>query len=81
MRNVFLAAVASLILFVGGCTCINPATQSLIDAQAQNAKQVSEVAQQDPDLKDDYKRWLKADARSWSALAAWARGERPTPGN
>ena len=80
MKRRLATIMMVLVLFVQGCgTVVTAREQDLIFRNAENAVQMSELANRDPQVPDAYKRWIAADAKSWKALYNWSIGERATP--
>lgn len=74
--GVILAVIlAAGLVAVGGCSYVTPSDREVIHAHRLNAEAMAASVQADPNLPPYAARWWRAEARTWRAMDAWARGE------
>ena len=69
--------VLCLVLAAGcgvGCSYVTPADQAVIHANYQNAVAINAKVQVDPACPAYAKVWWDAEAKTWVAMDAWAKG-------
>jgi len=77
MRNILIALTLTVATLLQGCgVTVSAREQDLFRRNAENATQMADVAERDTNVPDAYKRWIRADAKTWKALHKWSLGER-----
>ena len=64
-----------LVLLLVGCSYVKPSDRVVIHDHHLNAQAINAKVQVDEALPDYVKQWWAAEAKTWKALDAWAKGE------
>ena len=70
------AMLVMLLTMAAGCSYVAPADRQVIHAHHLNAQAIAAKAETDPALPDYAQQWWTAEAKTWRALDAWAKGEK-----
>lgn len=71
---IILVAVS---LAAAGCSIIMPADREMLHGHHLNAQAFNAKTQSGEASPEAMRAWIAAEARTWAALDAWSKGEKP----
>jgi hypothetical protein len=74
MKRVTMLVMCAVVL-LAGCSYVTPGDRLVIHDNALNASAIAAKAEVDANLPDYARRWFAAEAKTWRAMDAWAKGE------